>query len=162
MISLEITWQCLSPFGFIHLIMDVSEFIHDSGFRQLLSSEFTSEDQKLFVQSFTTYLQYGNDDTKFVINFDDVWKWVGYTRKDNAKAILQKYFKEDVDYTSENVFLDSQENPLGGRPKQNIFLNVATFKEIKNQSALALPTYNRCVLNLLSFYFVVQTKMKTI
>lgn len=108
--------------------MDIIEFIHDSGFRQLLSSEFTSDDQKLFVQSFTTYLQYGNDDTKFVINFDDVWKWVGYTRKDTAKDVLEKYFQDGLDYTRE-VFRSVPENPLGGRPKQNIFLNVATFKD---------------------------------
>lgn len=94
--------------------MEITEFIHDSGFRDLLSSEFTSDDQKLFVESFTTYLQYGNDDTKYVIDFDDVWKWAGFTRKDNAKTMLTKYFKEDTDFKVESLLLRTQEQNRGG------------------------------------------------
>lgn len=101
--------------------MEITEFIHDSGFRQLLSSEFTSEDQKLFVESFTTY--------QYVIDFDDVWKWAGFTRKDNAKTMLTKYFKKDTDFKVESLLLRTQEQNRGGHNKQNIFLNVNTFKD---------------------------------
>jgi len=39
---------------------------------------------------------------------DDVWKWCGFTRKDNAKAVVKKNFIENTDYKI--VFLKSQEN----------------------------------------------------
>ena len=40
-----------------------------------------------------------NDSKKdFVIDFDTVWKWVGFMRKDSAKKVLEKHFVSDVDY----------------------------------------------------------------
>lgn len=34
----------------------------------------------------------------FTIDFDDIWKYLGYTRKDNAKKKLEKEMLEGVDY----------------------------------------------------------------
>jgi hypothetical protein len=34
----------------------------------------------------------------FVIDFNDVWKWIGFTRKDHAKRLLIKLFVENIDY----------------------------------------------------------------
>ena len=34
----------------------------------------------------------------FVIDFDSVWKWLGFTRKDNAKRLLDKFFVVNIDY----------------------------------------------------------------
>ena len=50
--------------------------------------EWTTNEQQLFASSFYGFL---NFDSKkdFVINFDDVWKWLGYTRKDHAKTVLK-------------------------------------------------------------------------
>ena len=28
----------------------------------------------------------------------DVWKWLGFTRKDNSKRLLEKFFTIDIDY----------------------------------------------------------------
>jgi hypothetical protein len=30
---------------------------------------------------------------EFVINFDEVWSWMGFSRKDVAKRLLEKHFK---------------------------------------------------------------------
>ena len=62
---------------------------------RMLDSLNTAE-QQLFVKSFQAHLQYGQDDTAYVVDFDDVWKWVGFGRKDNAKALLKKNFTLNV------------------------------------------------------------------
>jgi len=62
-----------------------------------------------------------------VIDFDNVWKWLGFTRKDSAKKLLEKFFTLEIDYKI--VFRQPAENLLGGRPKENIMLNINTFKK---------------------------------
>ena len=47
-----------------------------------IKENFTDTQQQLFVSSFYCYLNYSKNE--FVIDFDDIWKWVGFTRKDNA------------------------------------------------------------------------------
>jgi hypothetical protein len=87
---------------------------------------FSDNQQQLFVASFYIFLNY---DAKrdFVIDFDNVWKWLGFTRKDNAKRLLEKFFTTDIDYKI--VFLTSEENSIIGRPYETILLNVNTFKK---------------------------------
>ncbi len=62
-----------------------------------IQERFTNDQQQLFIASFYTYLNY-NSKTDFVIDLDNVWKWIGFTRKDNAKAVLLKHFTKDVDF----------------------------------------------------------------
>jgi hypothetical protein len=87
---------------------------------------FTDHQQQLFISSFFCFLRY-NPKNDFVVNFDEIWKWMGFTRKDHAKRLLDKILVENIDYkiffppkgeNSENansnnkniVFLQSQEN----------------------------------------------------
>lgn len=86
---------------------------------KLLDENLSSEDEQLFVQSFKTYLEYGNDDKKFIINFDDIWTWIGFTRKDNAKRLLIKSFIKDVDF----ILLKEETN------NETILMTVNTFKK---------------------------------
>ena len=62
-----------------------------------IKDNFSDNQQQIFVASFYTFLNY---DLKkdFVIDFDNVWKWLGFTRKDNAKRLLEKFFTTDIDY----------------------------------------------------------------
>ena len=98
---------------------------------------FTSKEQQLFASSFYGFL---NFDSKkdFVIDFDDVWKWMGYTRKDNAKSVLKKHFIDEVDYKVKTLLLRPQEQKdesdidvetRGGYNKEEIFLTINTFKK---------------------------------
>jgi len=91
-----------------------------------LKTNFTDNEQQLFLASFYCYLNYDSK-KDFIIDFDTVWKWTGFSRKDNAKRLLEKYFTKDIDY---EVFLQTEENSIeGGRPKENILLTVNTFKK---------------------------------
>lgn len=58
----------------------------------------STEPEQIFMMSHFLYLQHGSDSTKFVVDFDDVWKNVEFTRRNNAKRILVKHFTEHIDY----------------------------------------------------------------
>lgn len=59
----------------------------DDDLLRLMNENLNTEEQ-LFVKSFQMYLHYNDDDKAFVIDFDDVWKWIGFTRKSKAKELL--------------------------------------------------------------------------
>ena len=61
-----------------------------------IKDNFDTEDQKLFIASFYCYLNYKNDE--FVVDLDDIWEWLGFSRKDPSKRLLEKLFKVDTDY----------------------------------------------------------------
>jgi len=52
-----------------------------------LKDNFSTCEQQLFISSFYCYLNYKSDD--FVIDLDDIWNWLGFTRKDSAKMCLK-------------------------------------------------------------------------
>jgi hypothetical protein len=115
------------------MTLDIFSNKIDDRLSQLLLDNLNTDEQQIFVQSFKAYLEYGDDDNKFVINLDDVWKWVGFTRKDNAKTLLLKHFVENKDYTVLLLQLQKQvyegEKSYGGQNKETITMTVNTFKK---------------------------------
>lgn len=102
--------------------------ILDIDLANLLQQEFDNEDQKQFVMNFQLYLIYGNDPTRFVVDLNNVWEWLGFSRKDNAKKILIKNFEKNTDYVVQNLLLNLAEQSFGGHNKEIILMNVNTFK----------------------------------
>lgn len=82
-----------------------------------IKTRFTNKEQQLFLSSFYCYLNY---DTKkdFIIDFDTVWKWCGFSRKDPAKRLLEKHFIENTDYKIYNnlseITVNKPAPPNGG------------------------------------------------
>jgi hypothetical protein len=70
---------------------------------------------------------YKND---FVIDLDDVWKWLGFQQKYHAKYLLEKQFIINNDY---KIFAHeasgAKKNARGGHNKEIIMLTVDTFKK---------------------------------
>ena len=62
-----------------------------------IKTNFTNFEQQLFLSSFYCYLNY-DQKNDFVIDLDDVWKWLGFSVKIKAKVLLEKYFVEEKDY----------------------------------------------------------------
>ena len=62
-----------------------------------LQTNFTDYEQQLFLSNFYCYLKYDkvND---FVIDIDDIWKWLGFNKKCNAKRLVNNFFIIDKDY----------------------------------------------------------------
>jgi hypothetical protein len=62
-----------------------------------LKNNFTNYEQQLFLSSFYCYLKYDNKND-YVIDLDNLWKWLGFNQKYNAKVTLEKNFVIDKDY----------------------------------------------------------------
>lgn len=97
-----------------------------------LQSQFSDDEQRLFLANFYCYQKFRKPN-EFVINLNEIYEWIGYSRKDKAKELLTKHFIENVDYIKlqeslGEVFPRSGENPLGGRPTEKIMISIQTFK----------------------------------
>ena len=88
---------------------------------------FTESQQQLFLSSFYCYLNCDSKD--FVISLDNVWKWVGFFRKDAAKKVFLKHFIENVDYIINKNIPPIGGKPQGGRPEETILMTIRTFKK---------------------------------
>ena len=106
-----------------------------------IQAKFTDNEQQLFVSSFYCYLNY-NQKNDFVIDLDNVWKWLGFSQKVNAKTLLEKNFIIEKDYTKSLLLQQKQtdyktlliaqgkqsEHTKGGHNKETIMLTIRTFK----------------------------------
>jgi hypothetical protein len=93
-----------------------------------IKANFSDFEQQMFLTSFYCYLNY-HPTNDFVIDLDDVWKWVGFSVKIKAKTLLEKYFKENIDYKKSLCDSAHQtKHTKGGQNIQKIFLNLKTFK----------------------------------
>jgi phage anti-repressor protein len=82
----------------------------------------------LYIVSFYSYLNY-DEFTDFVVDLDDVWKWLGFSQKSNAKVVLTKNFKENIDYKFLLMQLhEPKKDGRGGHNKETVLLNINTFK----------------------------------
>ena len=62
-----------------------------------IKNNFTNYEQQLFLSSFYCYLKYDNY-SDYVIDLDNVWKWLEFSNKAHSKNLLLKYFNENIDY----------------------------------------------------------------
>jgi len=110
-----------------------------------MKENFTGFEQQLFVSSFYCYLNYDKN-LDFVVDLDNVWKWLGFTQKNNAIMLLEKCFKLDIDYkksafvtTKASLYEEKSAFPPGkavlvqpkingGQNKQTIMLTIKCFK----------------------------------
>lgn len=100
-----------------------------------IKENFNENQQQLFAASFYCYLNYDKK-KDFVIDFDNVWKWLGFTRKDPAKRALERHFTVNIDYSityEKRKFDEIKTNVknLGGAGlnKETILLSVNTFQK---------------------------------
>lgn len=93
-----------------------------------IKENFTETQQKIFVTSFYCFLNY-DEKLDFVIDFDNVWKWLEFGQKIKAKRLLENHFVIDVDYKISMCQLGKQKKGSGGGNRENIMLNLNTFKK---------------------------------
>jgi len=112
-----------------------------------IQENFTDFEQQLFVGSFYCYLNYDKT-LDFVVDLDNVWKWLGFSQKIRSKEMLEKNFKLNVDY-KKSAFCSEKasskdgklalelpkailkdEKINGGQNKQTILLTIKCFKSL--------------------------------
>jgi|LakMenE18May11ns_1017448.scaffolds.fasta_scaffold9903892_1 hypothetical protein len=93
-----------------------------------VKNNFTNYEQQLFLSSFYCYLKYDSKND-FVIDLDNIWQWLGFSQKVNAKMLLEKQFTIEKDYKKSLLLQQKQTNQTkGGHNKEIFMLNVETFK----------------------------------
>jgi hypothetical protein len=101
-----------------------------------IKDTFTGFEQQLFVSSFYCYLNY-NKNTDFVVDLDNVWKWIGFSQKIRAKEMIEKHFTVNIEYKialaeekASQEKIKSNQEKWGGHNKQTILLTVKCFKSL--------------------------------
>lgn len=93
-----------------------------------IKENFTETEQQLFVSSLFCYLNY-NSTKDFIIDLDNVWKWLEFSNKDKAKRVLQNSFVSNIDYKCLLTPKGEQKKDgRGGHNKETILLTIKTFK----------------------------------
>ena len=88
-----------------------------------------SDYQQLFLSSFYCYLKYDklND---FVIDVDDIWEWLGFINKGNAKRLIKRLFIVDEEFKCSLLRAEKrtfESEVMNGNPKENeesLLLNI--------------------------------------
>jgi hypothetical protein len=105
-----------------------------------IKENFSDAEQQLFIASFYCYLNY---DTKkdFVVDLDNVWRWMGFSQKYNAERILESLFVIDIDYklfappigganTESLLSRRREQKGRGGHNIKKIMMTIKCFKSL--------------------------------
>lgn len=122
----------IKQFNIVELIENnpITKLSNDYNVKMLvkIKEHFTEFEQQLFLSSFYCYFNY-HPTNDYVIDLDDVWKWLGFSQKVNAKTLLEKLFIIDKDYKKSLLLQQKRTlNTKGGQNKETFMLNIKTFK----------------------------------
>ena len=127
---------------------------------QIMKTQMNTEEEQIFMVSHYLYLQHGTDNTKFVVDFDVVWKNVEFTRRDSAKKLLVKNFTQDLDYkigAPPKSGAPKEKDLGGGQNKEFILLTVDCFKNFcmiaATPRAKVIRTYYVKMENIMHEYY---------
>ena len=111
------------------------------------NQEFTEEEQRWYIANLYIYMHY-HPTNDFPINLEHVYKMIGFANKGNAMKTIKSNFVVDEDYKT-LLFRTEKQNEndehRGGHNKENIMLNVDTFKNlcmiVKTEKGKAIRKY---------------------
>lgn len=79
-----------------------------------------------FTLSLATEILESNKDDDFKVDFNPLWEWCGYSRKDSAKRTLDNNFELDFDF---HIIVEPTTTGIQANPRQTIMLTVDAAKE---------------------------------
>jgi hypothetical protein len=117
-----------------------------------IKENFTSFEQHLFINNFYCYLNYDytND---FVVDVDNIWKWLGFVSKYNLIRILEKFFIKNIDYKDFSL-CSKEKQEIGNKGGHNIIkimLNIKCFK------AVCLKSHTKKASEIHEYYLHLET-----
>jgi hypothetical protein len=128
---------------------------YDNKFLLKIKSSFSEEEQNLFITLYYYELEY-NPVSDFIIDLDDIWIWLGFSTKFNAKIVLEKNFNLNKDYIFKLNENKERKNIRGGHNKNTILLTIKTFK------LLCLKADTKKSSEIHEYYFRMEKVMKDI
>ena len=127
----------MTEFNIVELIEDhpISKLTRTYNVKLLdkIKENFSDAEQQLFIGSFYVYLNY---DTKmdFVVDVDDVWKWMGFQQKYHMVTVLERHFTADSDYknisSSTGGARIEEQKGRGGHNIKKIMMTIKCFKSL--------------------------------
>ena len=96
-----------------------------------IKSVFSDQEQQLFVSSFYCYLNYNKTD--FIVDLDNVWRWLGFSTKQKSEILLERHFILDIDYKKSALLsgkADLDDEKRGGHNLKKIMLTIKCFKSL--------------------------------
>jgi cell division septum initiation protein DivIVA len=112
-----------------------------------IKEQFTGFEQQLFVSSFYCYLNYDKN-IDFVVDLDDVWKWLGFSTKQHSSNLLEKNFKIDIDYKISKLCDTHSESDEEGMEKTAYPIEKAVFKKNGGQNIKKIFLTIKCFKSL--------------
>jgi hypothetical protein len=88
--NLSTTSQSLSSYISLTSTSPTNNIINHDKLINLIKENFNEEDNKLFNLSYEMSIKTQDNPNDFVIDFDDIYKWVGFNQKGHAKRLLLK------------------------------------------------------------------------
>ena len=100
--------------------------LEDDNLIQKIRNKFNADDMQIFEFNINIYKTFKNNKNDFIIEFDEVCKYIGFSRIDHAKRLLIKEFIDKNDYI---IILPLKGVNVLGRHKEKIMLNIKCFKK---------------------------------
>lgn len=104
---------------------------YQSNMIKILNEEFTEQQQQWYIANLYIFMHY-HPTNDYPINLENVFHMIGFANKGNAMKTVKSNFTKDEDYKI--VLFRTEKNlngkDLGGRPTEDIMLNVDTFKNL--------------------------------
>ena len=123
------------------MITPNENIFYDDKLLTLIKSNFNENDMELFNLNYKFYIANKNNIDDFIVDFNEVYKWIGFTRKNNAKTLLVSKNKEKKSLFEINKDYIIKMNTLiapatagaikskGGENKETILLTINCFKK---------------------------------
>ena len=112
---------------------------HNNKFLEKVKKNFSDNEQQIFITSFYSYLNYHKTED-YIIDLDNIWKWLGFSQKMTSIRVLEKNFILDKDYKHFASHLGEAKNV--NEKDYNISLDTSIKQkniEINNHDNFALP-----------------------
>ena len=101
-----------------------------------IKDSFVDDEQRLFLSGFYVYLNY-HPTTDFVVDIDDIWKYLGFYSKSNAVRLLTSTYKIGHDYLDDSdnykdrlmSVKSKKKYSVGGQNIKKYHMNIRTFKQ---------------------------------
>ena len=101
---------------------------------KLIKETFNNDDMKLFELNFKYYTYNKNNLDDFIVDFEEIYEWIGFSRKSHAKRLLESKNSENIpifeinkDYIIKSVLPPKGQKHIG-RNKSQILLTIECFK----------------------------------
>ena len=148
--------------------------LQDDELIKLIKEKFNDSDMEIFNLNFNIYLANENNKNGYIINLDDIYRWIGFEQKCHAKRLLINKFEINIHYeiindhtkllsrSGERDVNKGKSAALAGENKEIILLTVECFKllcfESQTDKSKKIRNYY-ITIETIAFDYI-KTKMK--